>query len=120
MIATIITITTRAVRSGTITTAARNIPAGMVGNIWLRFDIAEPDLSDPAKSATLRIQRRLNASSAYADWAAMSWQGGPETKPGANRQPSIGGPAEELAGQQARMIAVLTQSITTGLIIELP
>ena len=115
-----ITLTTRAFRSGTITTAGRNIQAGTVGSVMLRFDIAEPDLSDPAKTASLQVQRRTGPPAAWLDWAGMTWQDGPATKPGANRQPSIGGDAAELAGWQVRLIATLDQPITAGLVLELP
>lgn len=118
--ATIITVSARQVRSGTVTTGARNIPAGSTGSIMLRFDIAEPDLSDPAKTATLTIQRRANAQAPWLAWVAMSWQGGPATKPGGQRQPAVGGNVAEVAGQQVRLIAALSQSLNTGLVIELP
>lgn len=115
----VITLATRTVRSGTITTPSRAINANATGQIGLQFDIAEPDLSDPTKTATLTTQRSTDGGNTWQTWSAMTWQGGPPTAP-KNRQPGLFGEAAEVRGQRVRAVVVLGASITTGVVIVLP
>ena len=116
----VITLATRSVRSGTITTPNRLVNANSVGPIGVQFDIAEPDLSNPAKTATLTIQRSTDGGATWETWAAVTWQGGPETLPGKNRQPGVFGEASEIRGQRVRARVVLDASLTTGVTLITP
>lgn len=114
-----ITLATRSVRAGSFS-AARNIAANVSGVYNIALDVAEPDLSDPAKTASIVVERSPDGGATWQFVRAITWQGGPPTRPGASRQPACGGAAAEIAGFRARGTVTLGASTNTGLIIVLP
>lgn len=106
----------RANRSGSVEWTS-DVPIEALPNeeVVITGNINPPQLSDPARVITWELYRSQTplVEASWLRLAFATWRGGPDSS-----QPSLGLPADVLAGFHLRGKAVITGTVNFGLTIE--